>query len=241
MKIRGLVVLLAMGGAVVTAPAKNKKDAVPPVFCQAKRVFVQTAGGDSQGPGAGAEDRAAASALIARLQDWKRYTVVTQPEQADLIWVVRSGRALARGAGNNGMGSSGAGPAQDASGIGGAPGGPGANRGGQGGMNAPGGQGGMNGEGGQSGASGPGGQSDSMGPGERGNRGGAPNVSVPDDVLAIFQRPEGGGPLTAPLWQRNQQSGLVAPKMQLFQQIRSAVETTCGAAPASSQPGSSPQ
>lgn len=243
MKIRGLMVLLVMSGAVATAPAKNKKDAVPPMFCQAKSIFVQTASGDPQGLGVAAEDRDAANALTAQLQDWKRYTVVTQPQQADLIWVVRSGRALAHRAGNNGgnLGANGT-TTQDASGIGGTPTGPGANRGGQGGMNGAGGQGGVNGPGGQGGMNGPGGQGDSMGPGERGNRGGgAPNVNVPDDVLAIFQRPEGGGPLSSPLWQRNQASGLDAPKMQLFLQIRSAVEATCGAAAAPAQGAPPPQ
>ncbi|HTV14074.1 MAG TPA: hypothetical protein VME68_05120 [Acidobacteriaceae bacterium] len=241
MKIRGLVVLLVMGGAVATAPAKNKKEAVPPSFCQAKSVYVQTSSGDPQGPGATAEDRADANALIAQLQNWKRYTVVMQPQQADLIWVVRSGRGLAHGAGNNGMGPNGGSTTQDASGIGGTPSGPGTSRSGQGGMSGAGGQGGMNGSGGQEGVNGPGGQGDSMEPGGRGNRGGAPNISVPDDVLAIFQLPAGGGPLSSPLWQRNQQGGLDMPKMQLFEQIRSAVEATCGASPAPTQPGSSPQ
>ena len=242
MKIRGLMVLLVLGGAVAAAPAKNKKDAVPPAFCQAKSVYIQTANGDPQGPGVSGDDRAAASALIAQLQDWKRYTVVTQPQQADLIWVVRSGRGLAHGAGNSGGGDSyGSNTAQDASGIGGTPTGPGTNRAGQGGMNEPGGPGGISGSGGPGGMNGPGGQGDSMGPGERGNRGGPPTVSVPDDVLAIFQRPDDGNPLSSPLWQRNQQSGLDMPKMQLFQQIRSAVEATCGAEPASAQPGPAPQ
>jgi hypothetical protein len=229
MKIRGLVVLLAMAGAVATAPAKNKKDAqVPKLFCQAQYVYVQTVNGDPLRPEVVPEDRAAANALIAELQNWKRYVVVTQPQKADLIWVVRTGRAATLGAQNTGgPGANGGTMNQDASGMGANPGGPGTNRGGQGGMNGgPGGQGGLSGAGGMS----PG---DSMGAGASGNRGAAgSSAGTTDDILAVYQRPN-GEPLSSPLWQRNQHNGLASPKMPLFVQIRTAVDASC---PASAVP-----
>jgi hypothetical protein len=229
MKIRGLVVLLAVSGAVAAAPAKNKKEApVPQLFCQAHNVYVQTANGDPQGPGVSPADRAAANALIAQLTDWKRYTVVTDPQQADLVWVVRAGRAAAPAAGSSsgGTGPNGSTANQDPSGMGANPGGPGANRDGQGGMNGPGAPGGPGGIGGPGTQTGPGGMNpgESTGASANGNRG----AGSQDDVLAIFQRPN-GGPLSSPLWQRNQQNGLENPKMALFQQIRTAVDAGCAA------------
>ncbi|HTW46618.1 MAG TPA: hypothetical protein VMD92_01650 [Acidobacteriaceae bacterium] len=222
MKIRGLVVLLVMGGAVATAPAKNKKNAhLPQLFCQARSVYVQTVDGDPLRPQVVPEDRAAANALIAQLQGWKRYAVVTEPQQADLVWVVRAGRVAPLGAGNSGSNSGAAN--SDPSGMGANPGGPGMSRGGQGGMNGPGGPGSMS-------------PSDSMDAGASGNRGaGGSAIGSPDDILAIYQRPN-GGPLSSPLWQRNQHNGLESPRMPLFEQIRTAVDSTCGA-PATAPPG----
>jgi hypothetical protein len=222
MKIGGLVLLLVMSGAVAMAPAKNKKDAqLPQLFCQARYVYVQTVSGDPLRPEVVPEDRAAANALIAQLQGWKRYTVVTEPQQADLVWVVRTGRAATLGAGKNGgMGPNGGAANQDVTGMGANPGGPGMSRGGPGGMNGPGGQGGLSGPGGMS----PG---DSMGAGANGNRDAAGStVGLPDDILAIYQRPN-GEPLSSPLWQRNQHNGLESPKMPLFEQIRTAVDAAC--------------
>jgi hypothetical protein len=219
MRIRGLVVLVLMGGAVATAPAKNKKDTpLPQLFCQAHSVYVQTVNGDPLRPEAVPEDRTAANALIAQLQSWKRYQVVTEPQQADLVWVVRTGRVVTLGAANNG------GVAQDPSGMIANPGGPNMSRGGQGGLS---GQGGMS----------PG---DSMSAGAGGNRGNAGSTAEsPDDILAIYQRPN-GEPLTSPLWQKTQHNGLQSPKMPLFEQIRTAVDAGCvsPAAPAPATPPS---
>lgn len=233
MKIRGLVMLLVMGGAVATAPAKNKKDAqLPQLFCQARYVYVQTVNGDPLRPDVVPEDRAAANALIAQLQGWKRYVVVTEPQRADLVWVVRTGRAATAGAGSSGggMDPNGSAANQDPTSMGANPGGPGTNRGG--GMNGPGGQGGLSGLGGMS----PG---DSVGGSTNNNRGAAGStIGSPDDILAIYQRPS-GEPLSSPLWQRNQRNGLESPKMPLFEQIRTAVESAC-VAPATPAQGAAP-
>jgi hypothetical protein len=228
MKIRGLVVLVLMGAAVATAPAKNKKDAqLPQLFCQARYVYVQTVNGDPLRPDVVPEDRTAANALIAQLQGWKRYQVVTEPQQADLVWVVRTGRAVSLGAGNNGggFGSNGGAANQDPSGTITNPGGPNMSRGGQGGLNGP---GGMS----------PG---DSMGAGANGNRGGAGSaLGSPDDILAIYQRPN-GEPLTSPLWQKTQHNGLESAKMPLFGQIRTAVDAACATPATPGQPATPPQ
>jgi hypothetical protein len=242
MKIRGLVVLLAMGGAVATAAAKNRKDAqLPPLFCQARSVYVQTVSGDPQRPEVVPQDRAAANALIEQLQSWKHYVVVTNPQQADLIWVVRAGRTATQGAGSDGgLGSNRGSANQDASGMGASPNSPGMSRGGQGGMNGAGGQGGAGGSGSMSpgGSTSPG---DGMGADASGNRGAAgSSAGAPDDILAIFQRPD-GGPLAAPLWQRNQRNGLESPKMALFEQIRTAVEASCAAPATAAQTATPPQ
>jgi hypothetical protein len=224
MKIRGLVALVVMGGAVATAPAKNKKDAqLPPLFCQAHNVYVQTANGDPQQPGVLPGDRAAAIALILQLQAWKRYTLVTDPQQADLVWVVRTGRAAPPGTGNSGggLGANGSPVNQDPSGTITNPGGPNMSRGGPA-QNSPGGPG-------QGGLSGPGGMGsgDSMGAGPSSSRG----ATGSDDVLAVFQRPN-GGPLSSPLWQKNEYNGLQGPKLPLFERIRTAVDASCAAAAA---------
>lgn len=233
--------LMVMGGAVVSAHAKNKKDAVPQLFCQAQYVWVQTVNGDPLNPNVVPEDRTAANALIAQLQGWKRYVVVKDPQQADLVWVVRTGRAAKAGAGSNGgspgsNGNAGGGANQDEN-----PGGMGAgglnaggmNSGGAGGMN-PGaaGPGSMN-RNGQGGLSGPGGMSPGSGMGADGNNGRAArnsNVGAPNDILAIYQRPN-GEPLTSPLWQKTERNGLEGT-MPLFDKIRSAVDATCAEAPA---------
>src|ERR1035438_1572932 len=95
MRKSALVGLLVLGGMVGTAPAKAKKD--PPVsklFCQARYVYVETADGDGLNPNVLPEDRDAADALQQHLQDWKRYVLVIRRDEADLVWVVRTGRLV---------------------------------------------------------------------------------------------------------------------------------------------------
>ena len=215
MRFRGLVVLAMMGGAVLCADAKNKKDAVPQLFCQAQYVWVQTVNGDPLNPNVVPEDRTAANALIAQLQGWKRYVVVKDPQQADLVWVVRTGRAATLGTGNND------GANQDPSGIGSNP--SGRDSGGPGGT----------GRGGPGGLSGPGGMSPGNEMGASGNNGraaGNSTVGSADDILAIYQRPN-GEPLSSPLWQKTERNGLEG-KMPLFDQIRGAVDAACVSQPA---------
>ncbi|MGC2620128.1 MAG: hypothetical protein WA414_13875 [Acidobacteriaceae bacterium] len=222
MRIPGVVALIVLGGMAVGAHAKNKKNEAPPQFCQAKSVFVQTVNGDPQGPQVSPADRAAANALIADLGDWKRYEVVKDPSQADLIFVVKAGRSTAEGGnpggnpgGGGGRPNPNAGMSQDGSGMSPTPGG-----GGQGGQV----RGGM--------SNSVGGVPDEMSAASNGDPNGTNGSHGPaNDILAIYQRPD-GGPLTSPLWQRSQKGGLEAPKNALFEQVKTAVEASCGSTPA---------
>jgi hypothetical protein len=227
MRITGVFLVVLMGGMAISAHAKNKKNEVPQQFCQAHYVYVQTVNGDPLSPNVTPEDRAAANALIAQIGDWKRYEVVKDPSQADLVFVVRAARTGAAGGnasgnpgGNGGGGrqNPNAGMNQDASGMSATPNG----AGGQG-------RGGM--------SSSMGGVPDEMSAASNNTR---PNASQgpPNDILAIYQKPN-GGPLTSPLWQRTEKNGLEAPKGTLFEQVKTAVDATCvnqpAAAPATAQ------
>ncbi|HUA97193.1 MAG TPA: hypothetical protein VMA34_02575 [Terracidiphilus sp.] len=95
----GMVLLLCC--MVTTAWAKKKKDPpAPKLFCQAQYAYVKTIEGDVLNSDVLPQDRQAANQLVDNLQTWKRYTIVYQPNEADLVFVVRTGRvASARGQG----------------------------------------------------------------------------------------------------------------------------------------------
>jgi hypothetical protein len=215
MRKSALILVLVLSGAVGTAPAKAKKDApVSKLFCQARFVYVQTVDGDVLDPRVVPEDRDAANQLIEQLQDWKRYTLVTRRREADLVWVVRTGRLAS-------VGLSG-GPASTSD--------PGVTvGGGSRGANAPGDGGAGPGAGGT-----PNPGSNGQDPGNSGGIGGQSNrvgnvaeIGEPDDMLAIFTGPAEGPPLQSWLWRHTLQGGLQDPNMPLFQQIRRAVDAGC--------------
>lgn len=226
----GVVVLLLVGGLAVPVYAKKKKDApLPQLFCQAQFAYVQTVDGDATNPYIQPADRNAANALYDRLQEWKRYKLVMSRNEADLVFVVRTGR-VASGMNNGPY------PGQNPGVPGSNPqvrvpigGGSGQNPGGYPGGGGP----GMGGPGaGGAGMGGPG-----MGPGADGQdptgmspgngRGMGGEVGPPNDLLAIYMKP-GDESLHAPLWQHSEKDGLQGP-MPLFQKIRDAVETECAA------------
>lgn len=211
-----VVALLLVGGLAVPVYAKKKREApLSQIFCQAQFVYVETYDGDITNPYILPADRDAATGLEDRLQDWKRYKLVLSRNEADLVFVVRTGRAA--GAINNypyptqNPTMPGASPQMRVP-IGGSPG-----------QNPGGGPGN-----GGSGSGGPG-----MGPDEQGGlspangRGG--EVGPPDDWMAIYMKP-GNASLHAPIWEHSQKDGLQGP-MPLFQKVRDAVETECAAAP----------
>ena len=100
--VAGVIVLSA--AMVTTASAKKKKDAdISKIFCQAQYAYVETIDGDVMNPRVLPVDRDAANQLMNNLQDWKRYILVYQPNEANLVFVVRTGR-LASAQGNVGVG-----------------------------------------------------------------------------------------------------------------------------------------
>lgn len=78
---------------VATATAKPRKPPVPPAFQDAHNVYVESADGDPSKPGVSTADRLAVAQVQLFLREWNRYTLVTQRQKADLIIVVRKGRA----------------------------------------------------------------------------------------------------------------------------------------------------
>lgn len=192
--------VLLVGGMVTTASAKKKKDPVASkIFCQARYAYVRAVDGDVLNPNVLPEDREAASDLMHHLQDWKRYTMVYEPDQADLVFMVRTGRiASLRGQGSV------------------AAGGP-----------YPGGrvQIGRNPGAGPQNPSGTANPADAgdypMGTGY----GGGGEVGPPNDLLQVYTSGSGNGVHTM-LWEHTQQDGLQGSQ-PLFQHLRDAVEKTC--------------
>ncbi len=79
--------------ALVAVQGKTKKpDTLPAVFKNASYVYVEAVDGQEFDPRLDPEDRQAIANVEGALYDWKRYTLVTRRDQADLIIVVRKGR-----------------------------------------------------------------------------------------------------------------------------------------------------
>jgi len=198
-----LVVMLS--GVVGTAPAKTKKDpVVPKLFCQARFVYVETADGNVLDPNVldpnvVAADRDVALALEEHLREWKRYTLVLRRDEADLVWVVRTGRLVSAGM-DTGHPTDSRVTARIGAGSG-PTGTPNPETNGQ----DPGDVG--------SGRSMPGAVS--------------AQVGDPDDLLTIFEGAGDGGTLHTWLWKKSEAGGLLDAGMPLFQQVRDAVDAAC--------------
>lgn len=219
MRRPGLSVLLMAGAMAGSACAKSKKDApLPQFFCQAQSVYVTTVDGGPANPNILPEDRTAAVGLFDNLQDWRHYTLVNERHQADLVWVVRTGRVVS-GVGGTNAGGVGSGDSSVrvpiGAGQGRSPGAAGQSGGGMG--QDPGGMDGPPGMGGSQG-------------GSHGGMGG--ELGPPDDLLWIYMK-NGEGRDTL-IWKRSMDDGLRG-SMPLFQQIRAAVEAACKAQPAKGQ------
>jgi|ERR1700723_855591 hypothetical protein len=77
--------------------AEAKKHDLSPAFQSAKTVYVEAADGPDSNPGLYSGDRQAVRDVQDGLRLWGRYTVVEHPEGADLIILVRKGRARETG------------------------------------------------------------------------------------------------------------------------------------------------
>lgn len=93
LKLAAPPILFAL--ALSVAHSKPKKSDVPAVFQNAKFVYVQALDGDVLKPDLFPEDRQAIYDVEDSLRAWKRYVIVLNREQADLVFVVRKGRLAA--------------------------------------------------------------------------------------------------------------------------------------------------
>jgi hypothetical protein len=134
---RAMAFLLLIPAALFVQAKDKKQSSLPAVFEQARYVYVEAVDGREFDPNLYPEDREAIADVRDALTDWNRYTLITEREQADLVIVVRKGRAASADAGVSsrsgpGLGSGGAGaqiPGQGRSGV--PMGGPGIQTGGE--------------------------------------------------------------------------------------------------------------
>ena len=75
-----------------TAVFAQSDSTIPKLVTEAQFVHVTTLEGDPNSPNTLAEDRRAIADVETALRKWRRYKVVLQPGDADLIMVVRTGR-----------------------------------------------------------------------------------------------------------------------------------------------------
>jgi hypothetical protein len=186
---------------------EEKEGSASKLFCHAQYAYVETIDGDVLNPNVLPEDRDAANQLLDNIQGWKRYIVVYRPSQADLVFVVRTGR-LASAQLKGSVAAAGPYPGG---------GGPGVRNPGAGTQNptqgAPGTQ--------DPGAAGQDPQARNIGTGI----GAGGEVGPPDDLLQVYTSGSGNGVHTM-LWEHSQADGLIGSQ-PLFQHLRDAVETTC--------------
>jgi hypothetical protein len=94
MKRRLFLLLLGSVSLLIVAEAKpkNQKVDLPAVFKNAQYVYVEAYDGDLLNPKLVPEDRQAIYNVEQGLKDWKRYAIVLQRDQADLVfWYARAG------------------------------------------------------------------------------------------------------------------------------------------------------
>lgn len=98
--MRRIPVFILLASVVFSlAQAKPKKPNVPPaIFGQAKYVYVETREGDAYTPGLLPEDRQAIFDVEKAIRNWNRYQLTARPDQAELVFVVRTGRLASVGA-----------------------------------------------------------------------------------------------------------------------------------------------
>jgi hypothetical protein len=95
MRIWPVAVLAALLMPTLVAQTKQKKSDVSAVFANARYVYVRAQDGDITRPSLYPEDRDAISDVEDGIRDWNRYALTMSREHADLIFIVRRGRAVA--------------------------------------------------------------------------------------------------------------------------------------------------
>jgi hypothetical protein len=93
------VLLLALLPALSLAQHKTRKPIVPAIFNHAQYVYVEAVDGQEFDPQLYREDRQAIADVQDALQRWNRYALTTRREDANIVIVVRKGRAVVASAG----------------------------------------------------------------------------------------------------------------------------------------------
>jgi len=93
LKIAALTLIVVATSTACHAKTKKPKK-VPAIFNQAQYVYVEAVDGQQFNPRLLPEDRQAIADVQDALSDWKRYTLTTRREDADLVFVVRKGRLV---------------------------------------------------------------------------------------------------------------------------------------------------
>ena len=97
MKQGKAIAILAVLICCLMPAAEAKKHDISPAFQSAKTVYVEAADRPDSNPGLDSGDRQAIRDVQDGLRLWGRYAVVEHPEGADLIVLVRRGRARETG------------------------------------------------------------------------------------------------------------------------------------------------
>lgn len=93
MKPHQAVALTLLFPSALLLHARDKKPIVPALFGQAKYVYVEAIDGQEFDPNLNPDDRAAIADVRDALDNWKRYILTTSRSEADVVIVVRKGRA----------------------------------------------------------------------------------------------------------------------------------------------------
>ena len=87
-----IALLLVLAPSLALAKKKPKKPAVSAIFNQARYVYVEAVDGDQFNPALYPPDREAIANVEQAIREWKRYVLTFDRQQADLVFVVRTGR-----------------------------------------------------------------------------------------------------------------------------------------------------
>lgn len=91
MKLR-FAIIAALIGAVTLLPAQHKEHKLPAAFGHAKYVYVEAVDGNAYSPKLLPEDRQAIADLNDAIYAWNRYILTARRSEADLVFIVRTGR-----------------------------------------------------------------------------------------------------------------------------------------------------